>query len=85
MNKVMKAERDRRAAVTEAEGEKRAAILTAEGRKESQVLDATGEAEALKQVADAQKYEKIAIAEGCLLYTSPSPRDKRQSRMPSSA
>jgi regulator of protease activity HflC (stomatin/prohibitin superfamily) len=64
MNKVMKAERDRRAAVTEAEGEKRAAILTAEGRKESQVLDATGEAEALKQVADAQKYEKIAIAEG---------------------
>ena len=64
MNKVMKAERDRRAAVTEAEGEKRAAILTAEGRKESQVLDATGEAEALMQVADAQKYEKIAIAEG---------------------
>jgi regulator of protease activity HflC (stomatin/prohibitin superfamily) len=64
MNKVMKAERDRRAAVTEAEGEKRAAILSAEGRKESQVLDANGEAEALKQVADAQKYEKIAIAEG---------------------
>ena len=29
-----------------------------------------------------------AIADGvasCLLYTSPSPRDKRQSRMPSSA
>ena len=24
-------------------------------------------------------------AYGCLLYTSPSPRDKRQSRMPSSA
>ena len=24
-------------------------------------------------------------AGGCLLYTSPSPRDKRQSRMPSSA
>ena len=24
-------------------------------------------------------------ASGCLLYTSPSPRDKRQSRMPSSA
>ena len=28
---------------------------------------------------DVDKYE------GCLLYTSPSPRDKRQSRMPSSA
>ena len=25
------------------------------------------------------------LANGCLLYTSPSPRDKRQSRMPSSA
>ena len=27
----------------------------------------------------------ILEEEGCLLYTSPSPRDKRQSRMPSSA
>ena len=27
----------------------------------------------------------VVIGEGCLLYTSPSPRDKRQSRMPSSA
>ena len=27
----------------------------------------------------------ILIYPGCLLYTSPSPRDKRQSRMPSSA
>ena len=26
-----------------------------------------------------------ALAQFCLLYTSPSPRDKRQSRMPSSA
>ena len=31
--------------------------------------------------------EKVFVkqAPGCLLYTSPSPRDKRQSRMPSSA
>ena len=27
----------------------------------------------------------LVIFRGCLLYTSPSPRDKRQSRMPSSA
>ena len=27
----------------------------------------------------------LALVTGCLLYTSPSPRDKRQSRMPSSA
>ena len=31
-------------------------------------------------VHDAREYDVI-----CLLYTSPSPRDKRQSRMPSSA
>ena len=30
-------------------------------------------------------FEEIPQIEGCLLYTSPSPRDKRQSRMPSSA
>ena len=37
----------------------------------------------------AQKLAPDALiasnAEACLLYTSPSPRDKRQSRMPSSA
>ena len=30
-------------------------------------------------------FPKSLIGRGCLLYTSPSPRDKRQSRMPSSA
>ena len=30
-------------------------------------------------------YGSYVDIEGCLLYTSPSPRDKRQSRMPSSA
>ena len=36
---------------------------------------------------DVNPYEetKIRVLNGCLLYTSPSPRDKRQSRMPSSA
>ena len=29
--------------------------------------------------------EVHALRQACLLYTSPSPRDKRQSRMPSSA
>ena len=28
---------------------------------------------------------RTSLNKGCLLYTSPSPRDKRQSRMPSSA
>jgi len=64
MHRQMKAERDRRAAVTEAEGEKRSAILTAEGLKESQVLEADGRAEAIKRVADAEKYQKLTVAEG---------------------
>ena len=36
---------------------------------------------------EAEVEETVAAltAKGCLLYTSPSPRDKRQSRMPSSA
>ena len=29
--------------------------------------------------------ELVAVGEGCLLYTSPSPRDRTRSRMPSSA
>ena len=33
----------------------------------------------------SEVYENITEAKDCLLYTSPSPRDKRQSRMPSSA
>ena len=30
-------------------------------------------------------YEILIIDDGCLLYTSPSPRDRTRSRMPSSA
>ena len=33
----------------------------------------------------AENFRKLLLAMSCLLYTSPSPRDKRQSRMPSSA
>lgn len=53
MHRQMKAERDRRAMILEAEGQKRSAILRAEG-----------EAEAIKKVADANKYEKLTVAKG---------------------
>ena len=36
-----------------------------------------------KRMREAERQKEEAIR--CLLYTSPSPRDKRQSRMPSSA
>ena len=41
----------------------------------------------IRQFREMQNMEKVDVDyfEACLLYTSPSPRDKRQSRMPSSA
>lgn len=46
MEKQMKAERDRRAAILEAEGLKKAAILKAEGQKEAAINQAEGEKQA---------------------------------------
>jgi regulator of protease activity HflC (stomatin/prohibitin superfamily) len=53
MHRQMKAERDRRAMILEAEGHKQSAILKAEGQ-----------AEAIKKVADADKYQKLTVAKG---------------------
>ena len=64
MHRQMKAERERRATILEAEGTKRAAILEAEGSKQAQILEAEGKAEAIKRVADADKYEKLTVAQG---------------------
>ena len=38
-----------------------------------------------EQVDQQLEQQDVRLSMGCLLYTSPSPRDKRQSRMPSSA
>ncbi len=75
MHHQMKAERTRRAVVTEAqgvreaaitraEGEKQAAILGAEGLRQRQILEAQGRAEAIERLADAERYQKTAVAEG---------------------
>ena len=64
MHRQMKAERDRRAIVTEAEGDKRAAILRAEGVKESRIREAEGQAQAIREVADAEKFQLLTVAEG---------------------
>ena len=42
-------------------------------------------ADAVVAVRDTDGKVQIKQSISCLLYTSPSPRDKRQSRMPSSA
>ena len=52
MEKQMKAERDRRAAILNAEGVKQSQILTAEGEKQSQILRAEGSAQA--RILEAQ-------------------------------
>jgi len=64
MHRQMKAERDRRALVTEAEGTKSSAILKAEGVRESQILEANGRAEAIKQLAEAEAFQRVTLAEG---------------------
>jgi regulator of protease activity HflC (stomatin/prohibitin superfamily) len=75
MHFQMKAERNRRAVVTEAsgvreaaitraEGEKQAAILEAEGQRESVIQRAEGDARAVERLADAARYRLLTEAEG---------------------
>jgi len=64
MEKQMKAERERREAVTRAEGEKKASILVAEGEKESAILRAEAEKQSAILRAEAEKEKMIREAEG---------------------
>ncbi len=64
MEKQMKAERERREAVTRAEGEKKAKILEAEGAKESAILRAEADKQSAILRAEAQKEKMIREAEG---------------------
>ena len=75
MHAQMRAERDRRATVTEAngykeaaiaraDGEKQATILSAEGRKQAAILDAEGDARAIELRAEADKVRLEMIGEG---------------------
>src|ERR1043166_4946230 len=53
MEKQMRAERDRRAAILNAEGTKQAAVLRADGDRQSRILQAEGQAKAIRTVFDA--------------------------------
>ena len=75
MHEQMKAERTRRAVVLEAdgsreaaiaiaEGEKQSAILSAEGVKQEAILTAEGEADAIRAVAEAERFRFETVAEG---------------------
>lgn len=64
MEKQMKAEREKRAAILTAEGEKQSMILQAQGNKESAVLNAEAEKQATILRAEADKQKAILDAEG---------------------
>lgn len=75
MHAQMRAERDRRATVTEArgyqeaaiaraDGEKQSAVLAAEGRRQAAILDAEGDAQAIELRAAADKMRLTMLGEG---------------------
>jgi regulator of protease activity HflC (stomatin/prohibitin superfamily) len=64
MEKQMRADRDKRAAVLSAEGSKQSAILTAEGERQAAVLKAQGESEAVVLRAEAEAKAAAARARG---------------------
>lgn len=63
MEKQMRAERDRRAAILEAEGKKKSAVLVAEGEKEAQIARAEGEKTATILVAEGQAEARLKVAQ----------------------
>ncbi len=64
MERQMKAERERREAVTRAEGEKKASVTVAEGKKEAAILEAEAEKASAILRAEAAKEKMIREAEG---------------------
>ncbi len=64
MSRQMKAEREKRAVILEAEGVRQSQILEAEGERQARILRAQGEAEAIRQIADADKFRQYTVAEG---------------------
>ena len=67
MARQMKAERERRAVITEADGEKQAAITRAEGAKQAAILEAEGRREAAYRDAEARERAAGAEAEATRL------------------
>jgi regulator of protease activity HflC (stomatin/prohibitin superfamily) len=64
MEKQMRADRDKRAAILTAEGQRQSAILTAEGNKQAAILSAEGERESRILRAQADREAAILKAQG---------------------
>ncbi len=64
MEKQMRADRDKRAAILTAEGQRQSAILSAEGEKQSAILSAEGDRESQILRAQADRESQILRAQG---------------------
>jgi len=64
MEKQMRADRDKRAAILTAEGMRQSQILTAEGQKQSAILTAEGDREAVILRAQGDRESRILRAQG---------------------
>ncbi|ROR90677.1 SPFH domain-containing protein [Nocardioides aurantiacus] len=64
MEKQMRADRDKRAAILTAEGQRQSAILTAEGGKQAAILNAEGDRQSLILRAQAERESSILKAQG---------------------
>lgn len=64
MEKQMRAERDKRAAILNAEGTKQSQILTSEGEKQAQILRAEAEQQSNILTAEGEKQAQILKAQG---------------------
>ncbi|MEA2347315.1 MAG: hypothetical protein QOG62_1102 [Thermoleophilaceae bacterium] len=73
MEKQMRAERDRRAAILTAEGVKQSQILTAEGEKQSAILRAEGQREAQILYAEGES-KAIETVFGAIHAADPDPK-----------
>lgn len=81
MEKQMKAEREKRAAILLAEGEKQSAILQAEGMKQAEITKAQGEKEAavLRAAGEAEATRQKAEAEAkAIEYVKAQFRDEKE-------
>ena len=72
MEKQIRAEREKRAAILQAEGVKQAAILTAEGEKQAAILKAEGEKQAAILAAEGQS-QAIETVFGAIHEGKPDP------------
>ena len=86
MEKQMRADRDKRAAILTAEGMRQSAVLSAEGQKQSAILTAEGDKQSRILRAEAERQARILKAQGeAQAITHGLQRDPRRQARPGAA